>query len=35
MGIKLIKGFEFEQETSKTQACIVVYRVARHNHLID
>ena len=31
-GIKLIKGFEFEQ-TNKTHACIVVHRMVHHNHL--
>ena len=34
-GIKLIKWFEFEERCDKIHACIVVYRMARHNHLID
>ena len=34
-GIKLIKLSEFEQRDNKTHGCIVVHRMARHNHLID
>ena len=31
--IKLIKGFELNKQTNKTHVCIVVYRMAHHNHL--